>query len=124
MSLFRLAEADLAAQRPAQAAANAEMALTVLRGIGGEWRRGNVLIVLASPERYRPLRPGPGLWRESLDIFETLGAPEAATVRALLNPLAVAGLRGRAHAWTFIVRLSPPGTLNESIRRVGADGAT
>jgi hypothetical protein len=91
MSLFRLAEADLAAQRPAQAAANAEMALTVLRGIGGEWRRGNVLIVLGQALN------GIGhsgraqvCWRESLDIFETLGAPEAATVRALLNPLAVA----------------------------------
>lgn len=91
MSLFRLAEADLAAQRPAQAAANAEMALTVLRGIGGEWRRGNVLIVLGQAlSGIGHSRRAQVCWRESLDIFETLGAPEAATVRALLNPLAVA----------------------------------
>ncbi|MGW3914840.1 BTAD domain-containing putative transcriptional regulator [Streptomyces sp. NPDC005070] len=91
MSLFRLAEADLAAQRPAAAATNAETALTVLRGIGGEWRRGNVLIVLG-----RALNAighsgrAQVCWRESLDIFQALGSPEAATVRALLNPMAVA----------------------------------
>ncbi|MFE2312180.1 BTAD domain-containing putative transcriptional regulator [Streptomyces sp. NPDC059441] len=91
MTLFRLAEVDLAARRPAQAAPNAEMALTVLRGIGGEWRRGNVLTVLG-----RALS-GIGqngraqvCWRESLDIFEALGSPEADAVRLLLNPLAVA----------------------------------
>ncbi|MEU6809107.1 BTAD domain-containing putative transcriptional regulator [Streptomyces sp. NPDC046831] len=91
MSLFRLAEVDLAAQRPARAAANAELALGVLRDIGGAWRRGNVLVVLG-----RALH-GIGqtgraqvCWRESLDIFEALDAPEAATVRALLDPLAVA----------------------------------
>ncbi|MCT9003317.1 AfsR/SARP family transcriptional regulator [Streptomyces rhizosphaerihabitans] len=91
MSLFRLAEADLAAQRPAQAAANAETALTVLRGIGGEWRRGNVLIVLGQAlNAIGHSGRAQVCWRESLDIFQTLGAPEAATVRALLNPLAVA----------------------------------
>ncbi|KMS74810.1 regulator [Streptomyces viridochromogenes] len=91
MTLFRLAEVDLVARRPAQAAANAELALTVLRGIGGEWRRGNVLTALG--------RALSGLgqtgraqvcWQEALDVFETLGAPEAEEVRALLNPLAVA----------------------------------
>ncbi|MDF3300524.1 AfsR/SARP family transcriptional regulator [Streptomyces tropicalis] len=91
MALFRLAEVDLVALRPAQAAANAELALTVLRDIGGDWRRGNALVVL-----------GRGLhgightgraevcWRESLSLFEALGAPEAETVRELLAPLPVA----------------------------------
>ncbi|PKT70554.1 AfsR family transcriptional regulator, partial [Streptomyces populi] len=46
MALCRLAEVDLDARKSARAASNAEMALTVLRGIGGEWRRGNVLTVL------------------------------------------------------------------------------
>jgi tetratricopeptide (TPR) repeat protein len=91
MSLFRLAEADLAGGRAAQAAANAEMALTVLRGIGGEWRRGNVLVVLghalnAVGQRDR----GQVCWREALQIFETLDAPEAAEVRGLLAPAALA----------------------------------
>ncbi|MEU6143215.1 BTAD domain-containing putative transcriptional regulator [Streptomyces sp. NPDC047081] len=91
MSLFRLAEVDLAAGRPAQAAANAESALTVLRGIGGDWRRAGVLVTL-----------GHGLsgigqsgraqvcWREALELFEALDAPEAETVRPLLTPLALA----------------------------------
>ncbi|QIJ63265.1 BTAD domain-containing putative transcriptional regulator [Streptomyces sp. JB150] len=91
MSLFRLAEVDLAGGRAAQAAASAEMALTVLRGIGGEWRRGNVLVVLgralnAVGQRDR----GQVCWREALHIFETLGAPEADEVRDLLTPAAVA----------------------------------
>ncbi|WP_339129964.1 BTAD domain-containing putative transcriptional regulator [Streptomyces sp. f51] len=91
MSLFRLAEADLAGQRPAAAATNAEAALTVLRGIGGEWRRGNVLVVLGQAlNAIGHSGRAQVCWRESLDIFQALGAPEAATVRALLNPMAVA----------------------------------
>ncbi|MFJ9245184.1 BTAD domain-containing putative transcriptional regulator [Streptomyces sp. NPDC101776] len=91
MTLFRLAELDLAARRPAQAAVNAEAALTLLRGIGGEWRRGNVLTVLG-----RGLngigQPGRAqvCWREALDLFESLGAPEADAVRGLLTPSAAA----------------------------------
>ncbi|MER5787783.1 BTAD domain-containing putative transcriptional regulator [Streptomyces sp. NPDC001980] len=91
MSLFRLAELDLAAERPAQAATNAESALTLLRGIGGDWRRGNVLTVLG---RALTLIGHPGraqvCWREALAIFEGLGATEAEEVRALLRPSAVA----------------------------------
>ncbi|EPD56946.1 AfsR/SARP family transcriptional regulator [Streptomyces sp. HGB0020] len=91
MSLFRLAEVDLAARRPAQAAAGAEMALTVLRGIGGAWRRGNVLTVLG-----RALG-GIGqtgraqvCWQEAMSIYEELGSPEAEEVRALLTPVRAA----------------------------------
>ncbi|MEU8028715.1 BTAD domain-containing putative transcriptional regulator [Streptomyces sp. NPDC049099] len=91
MTLFRLAELDLAAGRPAQASANAEAALTVLRGIGGEWRRGNVLTVLG-----RALA-GIGqsgrahvCWQEALSIYESLQSPEADTVRGLLTPAAAA----------------------------------
>ncbi|MER8084029.1 BTAD domain-containing putative transcriptional regulator [Streptomyces sp. NPDC058316] len=85
MTLFRLAEADLAGDSPAQAASKAEMALTVLRGIGGEWRRGNVLTVLGHAlggigQSGRALV----CWREALAIYEDLGSDEAAEVRRLL----------------------------------------
>jgi tetratricopeptide (TPR) repeat protein len=87
MTLFRLAEVDMAGRRFAQAAASAEMALTVLRGIGGEWRRGNVLTVLGQALK------GIGqsdraqvCWRDALRIYEEMGSPEAVGVRALLSP--------------------------------------
>ncbi|MEU5220059.1 BTAD domain-containing putative transcriptional regulator [Streptomyces sp. NPDC020807] len=91
MTLFRLSEVDLAARRHAQAAANAEMALTVLRGIGGEWRRGNVLTVLGRA-LFGIGQTGRALvcWQEALGIFEELDAPEAAEVRALLSPATAA----------------------------------
>ncbi|MEU2282099.1 BTAD domain-containing putative transcriptional regulator [Streptomyces sp. NPDC013178] len=91
MTLFRLAEVDLLAQRPAPAATNAEMALASLRGIGGEWRRGNVLTVLGKALN------GIGhsgraqvCWREALEIYEELRSPEAAEVQVLLAPATAA----------------------------------
>ncbi|MEU6096692.1 BTAD domain-containing putative transcriptional regulator [Streptomyces sp. NPDC047079] len=91
MTLCRLAEVDLDARLPARAAGNAEMALTVLRGIGGEWRRGHVLTVLGKALH------GIGhsgrsqvCWREALEIYEKLDSPEAAEVRRLLTPIAAA----------------------------------
>ncbi|MER6114383.1 BTAD domain-containing putative transcriptional regulator [Streptomyces sp. NPDC001743] len=86
MALFRLAEVDIAAERPAQAAAGAEVALTVLRGIGGEWRRANVLTVLGSSlDGIGQTGRAQVCWREALAIFETLGSPEAEEVRTLLR---------------------------------------
>ncbi|MBX9395021.1 tetratricopeptide repeat protein [Streptomyces sp. TRM72054] len=91
MTLFRLAEVDIAGRRFPQAAANAEMALTVLRGIGGEWRRANVLTVLG-----RALS-GIGhtgraqvCWQEAVRVYEELDSPEATEVRALMTPLRAA----------------------------------
>ncbi|MGX4691490.1 BTAD domain-containing putative transcriptional regulator [Streptomyces sp. JNUCC 63] len=91
MTLCRLAEVDLEARKPARAASNAEMALTVLRGIGGEWRRGHVLTVLGKALN------GIGhsgraqvCWREALEIYEKLGSPEATEVSRLLTPIAAA----------------------------------
>ncbi|MFE6662464.1 BTAD domain-containing putative transcriptional regulator [Streptomyces sp. NPDC057697] len=85
MSLFRLAEVDLAAERPAQAAANAESALITLGGISGEWRRADVLTVLghalAALGQSGRARAS---WREALDVYERLQAPAAEAVRALL----------------------------------------
>ncbi|MEV7087535.1 BTAD domain-containing putative transcriptional regulator [Streptomyces sp. NPDC093085] len=91
MTLFRLAEVDLAARRPAQAASNAEMALTVLRGIGGEWRRGQVLTALGRAlDGIGQTGRAQVCWQEALDIFEELGSPEAAEVHGLLGSSAAA----------------------------------
>ncbi|MET9619984.1 BTAD domain-containing putative transcriptional regulator [Streptomyces sp. NPDC006464] len=91
MTLFRLAEVHLADRRYTAAAANAEQALSVLHGIGGEWRRANVLTVLGQglaalgqTDRARVC------WTEALSVFDGLGSPEAKTVRVLLHPAAVA----------------------------------
>jgi tetratricopeptide (TPR) repeat protein len=88
MATFRLAEVDLAAGLPAQAAAKAEQALAVLRGIGGEWRRGNVLTVLgqALNDIGQPGR-AQVCWREALDIYEALASAEIEAVRKLLATL-------------------------------------
>ncbi|WP_255950135.1 AfsR/SARP family transcriptional regulator [Streptomyces odontomachi] len=88
MAHFRLAEAHLAAQRPARAAEHAEQALG-LRGLGGEWRRGMMLTVLGKAlmgigQRVR----AEACWREALAIYDSydkLTSPEAAEVRALLG---------------------------------------
>ncbi|MGW6719498.1 AfsR/SARP family transcriptional regulator [Streptomyces sp. NPDC054995] len=87
MATFRLAEVDLAAGLPAQAATKSEQALAILRGIGGEWRRGNVLTVLgrALSEIGQPGR-AQVCWREALDIYESLGSAEIEAVRMLLVP--------------------------------------
>ncbi|MET9437884.1 BTAD domain-containing putative transcriptional regulator [Streptomyces sp. NPDC006551] len=91
MTLFRLAEVEVAGRRFAQAASQAEMALTVLRDVGGDWRRGNVLTVLGRAlHGIGQLGRAEVCWRESLAIHEKLGSPEAAEVRSLLQPAAAA----------------------------------
>ncbi|MFI1536699.1 AfsR/SARP family transcriptional regulator [Streptomyces anandii] len=91
MALFRLAEVDLLTRRPAQAAANAEMALASLRGIGGAWRRGNVLTVLGKAlTALGQQGRAHACWREALQIYEHLNSPEAQEVQNLLAPAAAA----------------------------------
>jgi len=86
MTLFRLAEVDLAAGSAADAAAKAEQALTALRGIGGEWRRGNVLTVLGRAlENIGQFGRAQVCWREALAIYDDLGSREAQDVRDLLS---------------------------------------
>ncbi|MFD9210980.1 BTAD domain-containing putative transcriptional regulator [Streptomyces sioyaensis] len=91
MTYFRLAEVELAGNRPADAANHAEQALTTLRGIGGEWWRANALTTLGRalhaighPGRARVC------WQEALAIHDRLGSPESLTVRSLLAPVAAA----------------------------------
>ncbi|MEU9315235.1 BTAD domain-containing putative transcriptional regulator [Streptomyces sp. NPDC048295] len=89
MTLFRLAEVEIASGRPAQAAQYSESALTVLRGIGGDWRRGNVLTVLGRAlDGIGQTGRAQVCWREALGIYEELGSPEAQDVRSLLAPAA------------------------------------
>ncbi|WP_210588888.1 BTAD domain-containing putative transcriptional regulator [Streptomyces sp. GESEQ-35] len=91
MTLFRIAEAHLAARRPAEAAALAEQAQAVLRGIGGEWRRGNILTVLGRAlSDLNQTGRARACWQEALSIFDSLESPEAAEVRLLLSPAAAA----------------------------------
>ncbi|MFF4589015.1 BTAD domain-containing putative transcriptional regulator [Streptomyces sp. NPDC001388] len=85
MTLFRLAELHLTDHSPARAAACAEQALAVLHGIGGDWRRANVLTALGrglhgigQTDRAKVC------WQEALSVFEASRSPEAATVRGLL----------------------------------------
>ncbi|MFD7967986.1 AfsR/SARP family transcriptional regulator [Streptomyces clavifer] len=88
MTLFRLAEVHLSADRSAQAAALAEQALTVLLHIGGEWRRANVLTVLGQAlERIGQADRAQVCWREALATLDHLKAPEADAVRLLLSPV-------------------------------------
>ncbi|SCF60831.1 Tetratricopeptide repeat-containing protein [Streptomyces sp. Ncost-T10-10d] len=91
MTLFRLSEVDLASGCSADAATKAEQALTSLRGIGGEWRRGNVLAVLGRAlSDIGQFGRAQACWREALAIHELLGSHEAAEVRALLASAAPA----------------------------------
>ncbi|MFE5740477.1 AfsR/SARP family transcriptional regulator [Streptomyces celluloflavus] len=91
MTYFRLAEVDLAADRPARAANYAEQALTALRDIGGEWRRANVLTVLgqalASIGHHGRAQV---CLAEALAVYDRLGSPEGADVRKLLASVAAA----------------------------------
>ncbi|NEC66207.1 BTAD domain-containing putative transcriptional regulator [Streptomyces sp. SID9727] len=89
MTLFRLSEVDLAAGSSADAATKAEQALTALRGIGGEWRRGNVLTVLGRAlNSIGQFGRAQVCWREALAIYDHLGSHEADEVRELLDSTA------------------------------------
>jgi tetratricopeptide (TPR) repeat protein len=91
MTLFRLAEVYLVENTPAPAASHAEQALAVLHGIGGDWRRANVLTVLGqSLAAIGHTGRARVCWSDALTVFDALGSPEAETVRALLSPARVA----------------------------------
>lgn len=91
MTYFRLAEVDLAAQRPARAANYAEQALTALRGVGGELWRANALTTLGRAlNQIGHTGRARVCWQEALSIYERLGAAESTQVQQLLTPVAVA----------------------------------
>ncbi|MFJ8827956.1 BTAD domain-containing putative transcriptional regulator [Streptomyces sp. NPDC102467] len=87
---FRIAEAHLAARRPAQAAQHAEQALA-LECIGGERMQGTVLTLLGHAlSALSQADRAAACWREALNLYQENGAPEAADVRALLTPATAA----------------------------------
>ncbi|UZJ30902.1 AfsR/SARP family transcriptional regulator [Streptomyces endophytica] len=91
MTYFRLAETDLTAGHPAQAANHAEQALTALRAIGGEWWHANVLTLLGRAlDGVGQTGRARVCWQEALSVYERLDSPEGAAVRRLLRPVAAA----------------------------------
>ncbi|CAM5693439.1 AfsR/SARP family transcriptional regulator [Streptomyces fumanus] len=88
---FRIAEAHLAAGRPAQAACSAEQALA-LGCIGGDRMRGTVLTLLGRAlDRLGQVDRATACWQEALSLLEENGSqPEAEQVRALLAPATAA----------------------------------
>ncbi|WP_369267618.1 ATP-binding protein, partial [Streptomyces harbinensis] len=90
MTLLRQAESLLETGGAAEAAVKAENALTQLRDIGGDWRRGLVLTVLGRAldftghsDRAR------ACWEHALRFFEESSSPEAKEVRNLLTSTSV-----------------------------------
>ncbi|MEU8621266.1 BTAD domain-containing putative transcriptional regulator [Streptomyces sp. NPDC048623] len=91
MTLFRLAEVHLTDRKHAAAASSAEQALSVLHGIGGDWRRANILTVLGrSLAGLGQIDRARACWGDALAVFEKLASPEAEEVRGLLHPAAAA----------------------------------
>ncbi|MDX3094506.1 BTAD domain-containing putative transcriptional regulator [Streptomyces sp. ME19-03-3] len=85
MTLFRMAEVQLASGGHRQAASLAEQSLNLLRETGGAWRWAHALTVLGKsldglgqPDRAR------ACWRDALAEFTALGSADAETVRRLL----------------------------------------
>ncbi|KAA6224054.1 AfsR family transcriptional regulator [Streptomyces albofaciens JCM 4342] len=88
MTYWRMAQVHLAAGRPTQAVGLAEQALAASRDTGNNWVRANSLSALGHalqhikhPDRARAR----ACWQEALTIYEQLGAPEVADVRAWLT---------------------------------------
>ncbi|WP_369205721.1 BTAD domain-containing putative transcriptional regulator [Streptomyces sp. PU-14G] len=91
MAYFRLGEVRLAAHQPANAAGLAEQAMAILRSVGGPWRRANALTLLGQAlDSLGHHRRAQACWREALEQYESLGAPEAEDVRQLLEREAAA----------------------------------
>ncbi|MFG3259353.1 BTAD domain-containing putative transcriptional regulator [Streptomyces sp. NPDC048172] len=91
MAYFRLGEVHLATERPAAASGLADQALTLLRTVGGPWRRANALALLGRAlDDLGQKRRAQACWQEALERYEELGAEEAHDVRKLLTPAAVA----------------------------------
>ena len=84
VTYFRFAEAHLQLGDPGAAATDAERAIA-LRAIGGEWRRGTVLVVLgkALAELGQHER-AQACWRDAQQVFESRRSPERHQVSELL----------------------------------------
>ncbi|MFE2427408.1 BTAD domain-containing putative transcriptional regulator [Streptomyces sp. NPDC059373] len=86
MTLFRMAEVQLAAGRNRQAASFAEQSLTLLREVSGEYRWANALTALGKAlARIGHTDRARACWHEALATFTALGSPEADEVRRFLS---------------------------------------
>ncbi|GJF23371.1 AfsR/SARP family transcriptional regulator [Streptomyces sp. HO565] len=84
---FRIAEAHIAARRPAQAAQHAEQSLAI-GCIGGDRMRGNVLTLLGRAlSALGQADRAKACWHDALRLYEDLSAADADEVRALLSPV-------------------------------------
>ncbi|KAA6221265.1 AfsR family transcriptional regulator [Streptomyces albofaciens JCM 4342] len=91
MTYLRLAEADLAARRPASAANYAEQALSALRGIGGGRWRAHALTTLGHAlNQIGHTGRAKVCWQEVMSIHEQMGLPVDGEVHNLIAPVAVA----------------------------------
>lgn len=85
MTYWRMAQVHLTAGRPTRAAALVEQALATARGTGNRWVRANALSTLGCTLQCTGhLDRAHACWQEAVAIYEELGSPEAADVRALL----------------------------------------
>ncbi|MEU6961210.1 tetratricopeptide repeat protein [Streptomyces chrestomyceticus] len=85
MTYWRMAQVHLTAGRPTRAAALVEQALATARGTGNRWVRANALSTLGyTLQCTGHLDRARACWQEAVAIYEELGSPEAADVRALL----------------------------------------
>ncbi|WP_405582642.1 BTAD domain-containing putative transcriptional regulator [Streptomyces sp. NBC_01190] len=86
VTLYRLAQAHLAADRRRQSAAHAEQSLAILREVGGEWRTANALTVLGRAlAGLGQVVRAHACWHDALGMYVALGSPEAQEVRRLLS---------------------------------------
>ncbi|GAB7032880.1 BTAD domain-containing putative transcriptional regulator [Streptomyces sp. NPDC021749] len=91
MTYLRLAEVDLAAHRPANAANYAEQALTALRGIGGgRWRASALTTLGHALHQIGHSGRAKVCWQEVLSIHEQLGLPVNDELQRLLSLAAIA----------------------------------
>ncbi|MCX2968261.1 MULTISPECIES: AfsR/SARP family transcriptional regulator [Streptomyces] len=86
MTRFRMARCQLELGNVSQAMSLSEQALTKLRGIGGDWRHGQVLTVLGrSLHALGQTDRARACWQEALHSFQQLRVPESVEVQRLLD---------------------------------------
>ncbi|MCB5911259.1 AfsR/SARP family transcriptional regulator [Streptomyces pinistramenti] len=91
MTYLRMAEVDLAADRPASAANYAEQALTALRGIGGgRWRADTLTTLGHALNQIGHTGRAKVCWQEVVSLREQLGLPADTGMQHLIFPAAVA----------------------------------
>ncbi|MEV5597067.1 BTAD domain-containing putative transcriptional regulator [Streptomyces sp. NPDC052496] len=90
MAYLRLAEVDLAAHRPANAANYAEQALSALRGLGGgRWRADALTTLGHALNQIGHTGRAKVCWQEVVSIHEQMGLPVDGEIHRLTAPVAL-----------------------------------